>query len=190
MFKVKVEYSMTKFCCLFVDFNHSQHINTVFLFLTEDKYFSVWSKRQVIMFWKHKKWYIFFVINVPSPVSFSDLEFHRTKINYEQMAIPWTYYEHNMYICSSSLSLWIIIRQCGNLHKSAMLKSRDLAEKKNTFDPVCLLYTSFLRISKAKSVRRTLLQTDKFFKSSDKKFTCLMLPQVKILGIYKRQRIK
>ena len=32
----------------------------------------------------------------------------------------------------------------------------DLAEKTDTFDPVCFLYASLLRISKAKTMRRTL----------------------------------
>ena len=45
------------------------------------------------------------------------------------------------------------------------------------------LYASFSRISKAKSVNRTLLQTDNFFQFSDKKTTCLTRAQIKILGI-------
>ena len=35
-----------------VDFDHSQHINIVFLLLTLNKYLSVGCERQVIMFWK------------------------------------------------------------------------------------------------------------------------------------------
>ena len=35
-----------------VYFDHSQHINIVFLLLTLNKYLSVWCERQVIMFWK------------------------------------------------------------------------------------------------------------------------------------------
>ena len=40
-------------CFVFiVDFDHSQHINRVFLLLTLNKYLSVGCERQVIMFWK------------------------------------------------------------------------------------------------------------------------------------------
>ena len=40
------------------DFDHSQQINRVFLFLTLHKYLAVGCERQVIMFWKHKKLYV------------------------------------------------------------------------------------------------------------------------------------
>ena len=51
------------------------------------------------------------------------------------------------------------------------------------------LYASFSRISKAKSVNRTLFQTDNFFQFSDKKTTCLTRAQIKILGISEKQII-
>ena len=53
----------------------------------------------------------------------------------------------------------------------------------DTFDPVCFPYTFLSRISKAKTVKTTLLQTDNFFQSSDKKATCLTPTQIYVLGI-------
>ena len=85
-----------------VSFDHSQHINIMFLLLTLNKYLSVGSERQVIMFWKHKKQYIFFAIKVARPISFSKLSLQWIEINYEQMTLLWTYYEHNMNIYFSS----------------------------------------------------------------------------------------
>ena len=60
----------------------------------------------------------------------------------------------------------------------------------DTFDPFCFLYASLSRISKAKNAKRSLLQTDNFLQSSDKKATCLMRRQLDILRIYEKQRIK
>ena len=57
------------------------------------------------------------------------------------------------------------------------------------FDPVCFLYASLSHISKAETVKRTLLQTDNFFQSSDKKVTCLTQTQIKVLGISEKQII-
>ena len=85
-----------------VYFDHSQHINIMFLLLTLNKYLSLGSERQVIMFWKHNKQYIFFAIKVTTPISFSNLSLHWIEINYEQMTVLWTYYEHNMNIYFSS----------------------------------------------------------------------------------------
>ena len=48
-----------------VNFDHNQHINIVFLFLTLNKYL-LGCERQVIMFWKHKKRHIFFVKKLQS----------------------------------------------------------------------------------------------------------------------------
>ena len=45
------------------------------------------------------------------------------------------------------------------------------------------LFSSLSCISKAEIVKRTLLQTGNFFRSSDKKATCLMRTQRKNLGI-------
>ena len=55
------------------------------------------------------------------------------------------------------------------------------------FDPVCFLYPSLSRISKAETVKMTLLQTDNFFQSSDKK-SHLPYMDTKVLGIYEKQR--
>ena len=77
-----------------------------------------------------------------------------------------------------------------NLHKTVILQNGDLLRRTATFDPVCFLYTSFLCISKAKTVKGTLLQTDNFFQSSDKNTACLMRTQIKKLGISEKQRIK
>ena len=48
------------------DFDHSQHVNIVFLLLTLNNYFSAGCERHVIMFWKHKKCYICFVLKIAS----------------------------------------------------------------------------------------------------------------------------
>ena len=68
-------------------------------------------------------------------------------------------------------------------------KAETLLRRTDTFDPVCFLYASLSHISKVETVKRTLLQTDNFFQSSDKKVTCLTRTQIKVLGISKKQRI-
>ena len=57
-------------------------------------------------------------------------------------------------------------------------KALTLLRRTDTFDPVSFLYASISRISKAETVKMTLLQTGNFFQSSDKKVTCLMGIQV------------
>ena len=69
-------------------------------------------------------------------------------------------------------------------------KARTLLRRTDTFYPICFLYASLSRISEAKTVKRTLLQTDNFFQSSDKKATSPTRTQTKILGISEKQRIK
>ena len=64
-----------------VDFDYSQHISAVFLLLTLNKYLSAGSERQVIMFWKHEKIYICFVIKIANPISFNGLSLHRIERN-------------------------------------------------------------------------------------------------------------
>ena len=64
-----------------------------------------------------------------------------------------------------------------------------LLERTGTFDPVCFLYASLSRISKAGTVKRALLQTNEFFQSSDKKVNCLTRTQIKVLGILEKKRI-
>ena len=90
--KLKLNTTWHRSGVFIVDFDQSQYINIVFLLLTLNKYLSVGCESQVIMFWKHKKRHICFVTKVSSPISFSDLSLHRIEINYEQMAILWTYY--------------------------------------------------------------------------------------------------
>ena len=65
-----------------------------------------------------------------------------------------------------------------------------MLRRTGTFDPVCFLIASLSRISKAKTVKRTLLQIDNFFQSSDKKATCFKQIQMNITGIFEKQRIK
>ena len=68
-------------------------------------------------------------------------------------------------------------------------KAETWLRRAGTLDPVCFLYASLSHISKAETVKRTLLQTDNFFQSSDKKVTCLTRTQIKVLGISEKQRI-
>ena len=100
--KLKINTAWYSSSIFIVDFEHSRHMNIVFMLLTLNKYLSVECQIQVTMFWKHKKRYICFVIKVARPISFSDLSLHRIETNYEQMTMLWTYYEHNINICFSS----------------------------------------------------------------------------------------
>ena len=69
-------------------------------------------------------------------------------------------------------------------------KAEILLRRGDVFDPVCFLYASLLRISKAETVTGIPLQTDNFFQSSNKKATCLTRTRINILGISEKQRIK
>ena len=91
--KLKINTAWHSSVVFVVAFDHSQHINIVFLFLTLNSNLAVGYDRQVIMFWKQKteKPRYFFLIK--SPISFSDLSLHQIQINYEHMAILWTYNE-------------------------------------------------------------------------------------------------
>ena len=100
--KLKINTASHSSSVFIVYFDSSQHISIAFLLLTLNMYLSVGWEREVIMFWKHKKHYICFVIKVARPISFSDLSLHRIEINCEQMTMLWTYYEHNINICFSS----------------------------------------------------------------------------------------
>ena len=100
--KLKTNIARHSSSVFIVDSAHSQHINIVLLLLTLNKYVPVGCERQVIMLWKHKKHYICLVIKVARPISFSGLSLHQMEINFEQITILWTYYEHNINICSSS----------------------------------------------------------------------------------------
>ena len=68
-------------------------------------------------------------------------------------------------------------------------KAETLLRRTDKFDSVCFLYASLSRISKVETAQKTLLQTDNFFQSSDKKVTCLTRMQIKVLGISEKQRI-
>ena len=100
--KLKINTAWHSSCVFNVDCDHSQHANIVFVCLTLNKCLPVGCEKQVTMFWKHKTQSICFVIKVARPISFSDLSLHRIEINYEQMTILWTYYEHSMNIFFSS----------------------------------------------------------------------------------------
>ena len=80
--KLKINLTWLRSGVFIVDFDQSQCINMVFLLLTLNKYLSVGCARKVIMFWKHKKRPICFVIKVARLITFSDLSLHRIEINY------------------------------------------------------------------------------------------------------------
>ena len=63
-----------------------------------------------------------------------------------------------------------------------------MLRKTNTFDPVYFLY-AFLHASLKRKPQRGHRWTT-FFQSSDEKVTCLTPTQIKILGIFEKQRIK
>ena len=86
--------------------------------------------------------------------------------------------------------LQIFMRQCVKPERRSCPKMETLLRGANSFDLLCFLNASLLCISKAKTVRRTLLQTDNFFQSSDKNVNCLTRTQIKILGIFEKQRIE
>ena len=67
------------------DFDHNQHVNIVFLLLTLNKYLSARCESQVIMFWKHRKRYICFVLKLASPLSFNNLSLRRIEKSYEHV---------------------------------------------------------------------------------------------------------
>ena len=66
------------------DFDHNQHVNIVLLLLTLNKSLSAECESQVIMFWKHKKRYICFVLKVASVLSFNNLSLRRKLCTYDQ----------------------------------------------------------------------------------------------------------
>ena len=83
--KLKIKRAWHRSGVFVVDFDHNRHINIVFLFLIFNKYLSVGCEKQIIMFSKHKKQYISFIINVARPISFSNLSLHQIEINYDHI---------------------------------------------------------------------------------------------------------
>ena len=79
---------------------------------------------------------------------------------------------------------------CETFVNRSCCKTETLLRRTYTFDLVYFLYASLLCISKEKTVWGTLLQTNTFLQTSDKKSTSPILTQIKILGIYEKQRIK
>ena len=90
--KLKINTAWHRSGVFIVDFNL-----TVFLLLTLNKYLSVGCERQVIVFWKHKKRYICFIINISRPILLSNLSLHRVEINYDHIKTI-LLYEHIMNI--------------------------------------------------------------------------------------------
>ena len=86
--------------------------------------------------------------------------------------------------------LQIFMRLCETFVNRSCCKTETLLRRTYTFDLVYFLYASLLCISKEKTVWGTLLQTNTFLQSSDKKSTSPTLTQIKILGIYEKQKIK
>ena len=79
---------------------------------------------------------------------------------------------------------------CETFVNRSCCKTETLLRRTYTFDLVYFPYASLLCISKEKTVWGTLLQTNTFLQSSDKKSTSPTLTQIKILGIYEKQKIK
>ena len=86
--------------------------------------------------------------------------------------------------------LQIFMRLCETFVNRSCCKTETLLRRTYTFDLAYFLYASLLCISKEKTVWGTLLQTNTFLQSSDKKSTSPTLTQIKILGIYEKQKIK
>ena len=99
--KLKISTAWHRSGVFVVDFDQSQHIDILFLLLTLNKYLSLVCEKQVIIFWKHTKKILCFVINFISPISFNDLSLHWIEII---ITILWTYYEH-VYVSSLNF-LW------------------------------------------------------------------------------------
>ena len=68
-------------------------------------------------------------------------------------------------------------------------KTETLLGRTDTFDLVCFLYASLSRVSKAKTVKRALLQTDNFFSPQIKKATCFTHTQRTILRIPRNREL-
>ena len=52
-------------------------------------------------------------------------------------------------------------------------KAEILLKRTDAFGPVCFIHAFLSPISKAETLKRTLLRTDNYFQPSDKKVTCL-----------------
>ena len=83
--KLKINTAWHRSGVFVADFDHNQHVNIVLLLLTLNKYLSAGCESQVIMFWKHKKRYICFVLKVASLLSFNNLSLRRIEKSCEPM---------------------------------------------------------------------------------------------------------
>ena len=90
--KLKIDTAWHRSGGFVADFDHNQHVNIVFLLSTLNKYLSAGCERQVIMFWKHKKWYVCFVLKVASALSFNNLSLRRIEERHEQWCSGYHYY--------------------------------------------------------------------------------------------------
>ena len=81
--KLKINTAWHRSGVFVTDFDHNQHVNIVFLLLTLNKYLSARCESRVIMFWKHRKRYICFVLKLASHLSFNNLSLHRTEKSYK-----------------------------------------------------------------------------------------------------------
>ena len=97
-----------------------------------------------------------------------------------------------IYYADNCANLFVNIQEtvCETCMNGSCSKTETLLTRTDTFDAACFLYASLLRIFKAKTIKRTLLQTDNFFQSSDEKATSLTRTQIKSSGISEKQRIK
>ena len=95
--KLKINTAWHRSGVFVADFDRNQHVNIVLLLLTLNKYLSAGCESQVIMFWKHKKRYICFVLKVASPLSFNNLSLRRIEKNYDE---PMTNVSTCYLICS------------------------------------------------------------------------------------------
>ena len=85
--KLKVNTAWHRLGVFTVGFDHSQHINIVFLLLTSKKHLLAVKQRQVITFSKNKKRDICIVIKAAGPIWFNDLSLHQIEISYEKLLI-------------------------------------------------------------------------------------------------------
>ena len=85
-------------------FSQSAYQSSVSTFNFKQVFVSrVWKGSHNVL--KTQKDIYLFCTKVARPISYRNLSFYRIAINYEQMTLLWTYYEHNMNICSKFTSV-------------------------------------------------------------------------------------